>query len=191
MTMRKAAPGRRAMTTDARLLLAQVGAPHGVRGEVRVKAFTGDPLALGSYGPLLTEDGRALAVERLRPGKGAVIVKFRGVDDRNAAESLRGARLFVERAALPPPEDEDEFYHADLIGLEAVTADGAPLGTIVAVHDFGAGDILDIAPPASADRGRSLLVPFTRACVPEIDLAAGRIVVAPLEEAASDEEAEG
>jgi 16S rRNA processing protein RimM len=179
------------MTTGPRLLLARIGAAHGVRGEVRVKAFTGDPLALGAYGPLLTEDGRTLTVERLRPDKTLVVVKFRGVDDRNAAESLRGLRLFVDRAALPAPEDEDEFYHADLIGLEAVAADGAPLGTVVAVHDFGAGDILDIAPPASADRGRSLLVPFTRACVPEIDLAAGRIVVAPPEEAASDEEGEG
>ena len=165
------------MTADSRLLLARIGAAHGVRGEVRVKAFTGDPLALGAYGPLLTEDGRTLTVERLRSDKTLVVVKFRGVDDRNAAESLRGLRLFVDRAALPVPEDEDEFYHADLIGLEAVTADGAPLGTVVAIHDFGAGDILDIAPPAAADRCRSLLVPFTRACVPEIDLAAGRLVV--------------
>jgi 16S rRNA processing protein RimM len=156
------------------ILLATIGAAHGVKGEVRVKSFSADPLALGNYGPLAAEDGRHLEIERLRPSKGVLIVKFRGIDDRNAAEALNGLSLYVARNALPAAED-DEFYHADLIGLEAVTPEGEPLGMVVAVHDFGAGDLLDIAP----SRGPSILVPFTKSAVPEIDLAAGRMTVVP------------
>ena len=159
---------------DVRVLLAKIGAAHGVKGEVRVKAFVGDPLALQHHGVLFASDGRSFETERIRPGKGVVIAKFRGIDDRNAAEALNGTELFVERAALPTP-DEDEFYHADLIGLEAYNAAGDLVGTVVAIHNFGAGDILDIAPR----RGASLLLPFTKANVPAIDLEARRLVVAP------------
>jgi 16S rRNA processing protein RimM len=144
---------------------------------VRVKSFSADLLALGSYGALTAEDGRLFQVERLRPAKEVVVAKFRGVDDRNAAEALNGVSLYVERSALPAPA-ADEFYHADLIGLPAIREDGEALGAIVAIHDFGAGDILEIAPR----RGPPLLVPFTREAVPIVDIAAGRVVVSPPEE---------
>jgi 16S rRNA processing protein RimM len=163
------------------VLLATIGAPHGVRGEVRVKSFTADPMSLGDYGTLTTSDGRTFEVERLRPAKQVVVAKFRGIDDRNAAEALNGTELYVDRDILPAAE-EDEFYHADLIGLAAEDETGEALGTIVAVHDFGAGDILEIAP----GRGPSLLVPFTKAAVPVVDLAGGRVVVSP--PAASEDE---
>ncbi len=157
------------------VLLATIGAAHGIHGEVRVKSFTAEPMALAEYGPLHAEGGRRFEIERLRPAKGDMLVaKFRGIDDRNAAETLNGLSLYVERSTLPAP-DEDEFYHADLIGLAAFDAAGEPLGRVIAVHNFGAGDILDIAPP----QGRSLLVPFTRETVPEVDIAAGRMTVVP------------
>jgi 16S rRNA processing protein RimM len=162
------------MAGARRLLVATIGAPHGVRGEVRVKVFTAAPGSLGAYGPLTDEHGGRFELERVRPGKEVAIAKFRGVDDRNAAEALNGVSLYVDRDRLPPPE-EDEFYHADLIGLVAMSEAGEPLGTVVAVHNFGAGDMLDIA----VARGPSLLVPFTKACVPTVDLARGRVVVAP------------
>jgi 16S rRNA processing protein RimM len=110
-----------------------------------------------------------------------LVVKFRGVDDRNAAEALNGTELFVDRTALPPPAS-DEYYHADLIGLNAVTDTGAPLGVITAIHNFGAGDILEIAPAS----GPSLLVPFTDANVPAIDIDAGRAMVIPPPEAKAE-----
>ena len=172
------------MTAGEKILLARIGAAHGVRGEVRVKAFTADPMALREYGPLAAGDGRLFQVERLRLAKEVVIAKFRGIDDRNAAEALNGTDLFVLRERLPAPEEEDEFYHADLLGLAAFGAAGDPLGTVVAVHNFGAGDILDIAP----SRGPSILVPFTRDCVPSVDLAAGRLLVVPPVEAEDAED---
>ncbi|HQF31159.1 MAG TPA: ribosome maturation factor RimM, partial [Hyphomicrobiales bacterium] len=176
---------------EDRVCLAVIGAAHGVRGEVRVKPFGADPLALGAYGPLADESGtREFEVAALRPVKGGMlVVRFRGVADRDAAERLNGTRLYVDRDRLPPP-GEDEFYHADLIGLGAVHIDGAPLGRVVAVPDFGAGDLLEIA----TGGGKTLLVPFTRAVVPEIDLAGGRLVVDPppglLDEAGADEDEE-
>ena len=162
-----------------------IGAAHGVRGEVRVKTFTEDPLSLGEYGPLMAEDGRVLEIERLRPGKDVVVAKFRGIDDRNAAEALNGVSLYVDRARLPAAEG-DEYFHADLIGLAADTDAGERLGTVTAIHNFGAGDILEIAPP----RGPTLLVPFTKQAVPVVQLEAGRIVVSPPDETEAREEAE-
>ncbi len=136
--------------------LATIGAPHGVKGEVRVKSFTAEPMALGGYGPLFSKDGRKLEVERLRPAKGDMLVaKFLGIEDRDAAEALKGLAIGVDRAALPAPEP-DEFYHADLIGLAAFDAAGAPLGTVVAVDNYGAGDILEIAPASGADASRPI-----------------------------------
>ena len=155
--------------------LATIGAAHGVKGEVRVRSFAADPGALNDYGPLLTEDGRRFAIERMRPAKGdMLVVKLAGIGDRSAAEALNGLALYVARSALPAPGD-DEFYHADLIGLTAVDTNGDALGTIIAVHDFGGGDMLDIKPA----RGPSMLVPFTRAAVPEVDIAAGRATIQP------------
>ncbi len=166
------------MTDEARwVLVAHIGAAHGIKGEVRVKSFTAAPLDLAGYSPLEAADGRRFIVKAARPAGASpdmLVVRFQGVDDRNAAEALNGLDLSVPRERLPAPE-ADEFYHADLIGLEAVTPEGAPLGTVIAVPNYGAGDLLEIAPP----RGLSLLVPFTRAAVPEIDLAAGRVTVVP------------
>lgn len=165
------------------VVLATIGAPHGIRGEVRVKSFTADPMSLADYGPLVSADGRTFEMERLRPAKGVVIVKFRGIDDRNSAEALNGVELSVERSALPPAE-AGEYYHADLIGLEAVDAEGKPLGRVVAVENFGAGDILEIAPPD----GVSLLIPFTNATVPDIDIQGGRLTIVPPAEIEIQEE---
>ena len=133
-------------------------------------------MAIASYGPLESEDGtRRFTIETLRPAKDHFVARLAGIGDRNAAETLTNLKLYVSRDRLPPTED-GEFYHADLVGLAAVTPDGAPLGTVTAVHNFGAGDVIEIKP----ESGESLLVPFTDAAVPKIDIAAGRMVVVPL-----------
>jgi 16S rRNA processing protein RimM len=164
-----------------RICVAQIGGAHGLRGEVRLKSFTADPMAISNYGPLTTEDGSAAyELEAVRPAKGHLIARFRGVNDRNTAERLINVRLFVPRERLPIPAP-DEFYHSDLIGLSAVSADGTEIGTVVAIHDFGAGDILELQPRAG---GTIVMVPFTAAFVPSVDIASGRIVVAPPEDAA-------
>ena len=151
-----------------------------MRGEVKLWPFTEDPMAALNYGPLETEDGaRQFEIESLRPAKDFLVARLKGVDDRNAAEMLRNIDLFVPRDRLPPIEEDDTFYHADLVGLSAVTPDGAALGTVMAMHNFGAGDVVEIALPGS---DRTLMVPFTDAAVPEIDLKAKRIVVVVPEE---------
>ncbi|MEO8667813.1 MAG: ribosome maturation factor RimM [Bauldia sp.] len=161
-----------------RVVVAVIGAAHGIKGDVRVKPFTDDRLAIRRYGPLLAADGRRFDIEAVRPAAGSspdmLIVRFKGIASREAAEALTGTELSVPRTQLPEP-DEDEFYHADLVGLDVVTADGARLGRVVAVQNFGAGELLEIAPPA----GTSIFLPFTRAAVPTIDLAAGRVIIAP------------
>jgi 16S rRNA processing protein RimM len=154
-----------------------VGAPHGVRGAVRIKSFTDEPEAIASYGGLEDESGAkrfTLRVIGNVKGDGMVVATLSGVEDRDHAEALRGLRLYAPRAALPPTA-EDEFYHADLVGLAAVLDDGEQLGNVVAVHDFGAGDMLEI----TRAKGQPVLVPFTRAVVPLVDIAAGRVVVDP------------
>jgi 16S rRNA processing protein RimM len=161
-----------------RILLARIVGAQGIRGEVRLQSFTGDPAAVADYGPL-SDAGRvrsfALKVVRVTP-KG-VIARIAGIDDRNGAEALRGIDLYVDRAALPPPAP-GEYYQEDLVGLAAVTADGVVLGDVIAVQNFGAGDLLEIRMPG---RRQTELVPFTDACVPAIDLSAGRaVVVLPL-----------
>jgi 16S rRNA processing protein RimM len=162
-----------------RICVARIGAAHGTRGEVRLKSFTADPMAVTGYGPLESEDGAArFEIEAARPAKNHLVVRFRGIADRSAAERLANIRLFVPRSRLPPPAP-DEYYHADLIGLAAVAADGSAVGRIAAVHDFGAGDILEIAPSAG---GPNLMLPFTDAFVPEVDIAGGRVVVVPPQE---------
>lgn len=163
-----------------RVCLGVIAGAHGVRGLVRIKSFTEAPEDIAAYGPLGDEAGRRrfeIAVKG--ESKGAVLAAIAGVDNRDAAEALKGTRLYVDRAALPPPEEE-EYYHADLIGLVAETRGGERLGRVVAVHNFGAGDILAIEHPDGAE----LLLPFTKAVVPEVDLAGGRLVVEPpIEEA--------
>jgi len=163
-----------------RICVAQIGGAHGLRGEVRLKSFTADPMAVSDYGPLTTEDGAAtFEIEAGRPAKGHLVARFRGIGDRDTAERLANVRLFVPRERLPPLA-ADEFYHTDLIGLSAVTADGTEIGTVVAVHDFGAGDILELLPPGG---GTTIMLPFTAAFVPSVDIVNGRIVVAPPESA--------
>jgi 16S rRNA processing protein RimM len=159
-----------------RICVAQIGGAHGIRGEVKLKSFTADPMAVKDYGPLMSEDGStSFEIEALRPAKGHLVARLRGVQDRDAAERLAHLRLFVPRERLPPA-GADEFYYVDLIGLVAVTADGTEVGTVIAVHDFGAGDILELRPPAG---GTTIMLPFTDAFVPAVDVAAGRITVAP------------
>jgi 16S rRNA processing protein RimM len=148
---------------------------HGVQGAVRIKSFTADPADIAAYGAVGDESGgRRFEVKVLGQARGAVLARLSGVADRDAAEALRGVRLYVSRSALPKTS-EDEFYHADLIGLPVETREGARLGSVRAVHNFGAGDILELRDEA----GRELLLPFSDAVVPSVDLAAGRIVAAP------------
>jgi 16S rRNA processing protein RimM len=157
------------------VLLATIGGAHGIRGEVRVRSFTEDPEEIGAYGPLFDGKGRRLTVKSARAQKNVVVVRFAEVSDRNAAEALNGTELFVDRSVLPA-EGEDEFYLADLVGLVARTTGGSVIGEIVAFHDFGAGDILEIAP----EGGTSTMIPFTKEAVPEIDLDLGFILVEPV-----------
>ena len=158
-----------------RVCVGVVTGAHGVRGAVRVKSFTAEPEAVAAYGPLEDERGeRHFDLRIVGSAKGVLIGWLSGVEDRDRAEALRGLRLYLSRAALPPPGDED-YYHADLIGLDAVLVDGGPVGRVRAVHDFGAGDTLEIARP----QGQPVMVPFTRAVVPIIDLMAGRLVIDP------------
>jgi len=159
----------------ARICLGQIGAPHGVRGEVRLHSFTADPSAIASYGPLETEDGRLFEIESLRPAKHALVAKLSGIADRDAAERLANTKLYVPRERLPEPADADEFYHADLIGLRAVDYAGRDCGTVVAVHNFGAGDLIELRTPHGA---QTELLPFDAVSVPEVDIAHGRLVVA-------------
>lgn len=147
--------------------MAVIGAAHGIKGELRVKTFTGEPLALADYGPLYARDGRAFQIIDIRPANTVVVVRFKGISDRNAAEALAGTELFVDRSMLPDDGEEDEFYHADLVGLEVRDDTGALIGKVVAVHNFGGGDILDVT---LAGR-KGVLIPFTQAAVPEVSIA--------------------
>jgi 16S rRNA processing protein RimM len=160
---------------EQRICVARLGAAHGVRGEVKLWSFTAEPARIADYGPFETADGRVVEIEALRPAKEFFVARLKGVADRDAAERLRNAELFVPRARLPAPEDSDEFYHADLIGLAVVDASGAALGTVLALHNFGAGDIIEVRRAESRD---TVMLPFTQAAVPEIDVAGRRIVVA-------------
>ena len=178
------------MAAPRMVLVAEIGAAHGIKGEVRLKSHTEVPLTVADYGPLSAPDGRTFEITAARPAAGSsspemLVVRFKGVADRNAAEKLTGIRLSVPYDRLPPA-NEGEYYHADLIGLQAVTRDGAPLGTVVGVPNYGAGDLIEIAPP----RGQTFLVLFTDAAVPEVDIAGGRIVVEPPTEIGDEDDAE-
>jgi len=156
--------------------MAVIGAAHGIRGELRVRSFTADPLALGDYGPLYTRDGRVFEVREIRPAKDVVVVRFEGVGDRNAAEALTGTELFVDRSALPDDGDEDDFYHADLVGLSVRDDSGAVIGRVAAVQNFGGGDLLDL----TLTGRKGVLIPFTKAAVPEVSVSGGFIRVDPV-----------
>jgi 16S rRNA processing protein RimM len=163
-----------------RVCVARIGAAHGTRGEVRLWTFTADPMAVADYGPLETQDGSvSFEIESVRPAKTHLVARLKGVSDRTAAEKLVNVDLYVSRERLPPPE-ADEFYHADLIGLAAFTPDGQRFGTVVAVHDFGAGDLIELRPDGASD---TVMLPFTDTTVPEVDIAGGRIVIDPPQDA--------
>src|SRR5262245_47590922 len=158
---------------EKRILLGHIAGAHGIRGDVLVKAFTQRPEDIAAYGPLDDGGARRFVIEAVRvTGKG-VVARLAGVRDRTAAEALKGAALYVDRARLPAPA-EGEFYHADLIGMVAVDAEGRTVGEVVGVYNHGAGDILEVR---LAGSGKTELVAFTDAFVPDVDLAARRVVV--------------
>jgi 16S rRNA processing protein RimM len=157
----------------APICVARIGAAHGVRGAVKLWTFTEDPLAVKHYGPLMTRDGaRQFEVTHVREAKDHLVATIKGIATREDAERLNGIELYIAREKLPET-DEDEYYHADLIGLVAVNAADEPLGRVIAIHNFGAGDIIEIAPA----KGVTMLLPFTNAVVPTVDLANGRVVI--------------
>ncbi len=157
----------------APICVARIGAAHGVRGAVKLWTFTEDPMAVKHYGPLMTRDGtRQFEVTHAREAKDHLVATLKGIATREEAERLNGVELYIARDQLPETE-EGEYYHTDLIGLAAVTAADVPIGRVIAIHNFGAGDIIEIAPP----QGSTLLLPFTNAVVPTVDLAGGRVVI--------------
>ncbi len=155
------------------MLLGEFGAAQGLKGEVRIRSFTADAAAIAGYGPLEDEAGNPVEIESVRVTPKALIARVKGVSTREAAEALTGTRLYLPRTRLPAREEE-EWYHADLIGLEALDSEGKPLGAIVAIHNFGAGDLLEMKPLSG---GATVLVPFTRDTVPEIDVEGGRLIL--------------
>jgi 16S rRNA processing protein RimM len=170
----------------APICVARIGAAHGVRGAVKLWTFTEDPLAVKRYGPLVTKDGtRQFEVATAREAKGHLVATLKGIATREEAERLNGVELYIAREKLPAT-DEDEYYHADLIGLAAVTTANEPIGRVVAIHNFGAGDIIEIAPP----QGSTMLLPFSNAVVPSVDLSGGRVVIELPEEIEGDDRAD-
>ena len=167
-----------ATSQQDRVCIGAIAGVRGLKGEVRIKSFTADPDDIAAYGPVSTEDGeRTYRINVTARVKGLIIARLDGIDDRDAAEALKGTRLYVPKSVLPQPGDGD-YYHADLIGLKAETEDGDALGTVKAVHNFGAGDIIEIADESGQGK-EDLMVPFTLGLVPEVDLTEGRIVIAP------------
>jgi 16S rRNA processing protein RimM len=155
------------------ICVARIGAAHGVRGAVKLWTFTEDPMAVMQYGPLATRDGaRKFEIAHAREAKGHLVATLKDVATREEAERLNGLELYIPRSKLPAT-DADEYYHADLIGLSAVNAAFEPIGRVTAIHNFGAGDIIEIAPA----HGATMLLPFSNAVVPTVDLAAGRVVI--------------
>jgi len=167
------------------VLMASIGGPSGIRGEVRVKAFTGDPLALADYGSLYSKRGDKFTIAALRLSKKIVIVKFKGINSRDMAEKLNGTQLFIDRTALPDDTEEDEFYITDLIGLNVLEKNGETIGTIKAVPNFGAGDMLEIS-----GSGKTWFLEFTATNVPDINIEKGYVtIVKPQEIDERDQEA--
>ena len=167
----------------SQICVARIGAAHGVRGAVKLWTFTEDPLAVTRYGQLMTKDGaRQFEVTHVREAKGHLVATLKDIATREEAERLNGVELYVAREKLPATS-EDEYYHTDLIGLAAVNAAGEPLGRVIAIHNFGAGDIIEIAPP----NGATMLLPFSNAVVPTVDLEGGRVVIELPDEVEGDD----
>jgi 16S rRNA processing protein RimM len=162
-------------TDNDRVLLGEIGAAQGLKGEVRLRSYTQDPAAIACYGALTDEQGGMIEIESLRVTPKALIARIKGVTTREGAEALNRTKLYIARSRLPA-RDEEEWYHADLIGLTVVNSDGASIGTVIAVQNFGAGDLIEVKP---ATGGATLLIPFTRDAVPEVDVEGGRLVLVP------------
>jgi 16S rRNA processing protein RimM len=160
-----------------RVLLGEIGAAQGLKGEVRLRSYTEEPAAIARYGPLHDEEGRAIEIESVRATPKALIARIKGITTREAAEALARTKLYVERARLPERQEE-EWYHTDLIGLAAVDRGGEKIGVVVAVQNFGAGDLIEVKPHKG---DATVLVPFTRETVPEVDVEGGRLVLVPPE----------
>ncbi|WP_375451081.1 ribosome maturation factor RimM [uncultured Devosia sp.] len=175
------------MTNSNRLLMGMIGAAHGIKGEVRITPYTQDPEAIAAYGPLETDrPGLSVTIAHLRVQKTVVIARLKGVADRNAAEALNGVSLFIDRSRLPETEDDDDFYHADLIGLEARLEDGTVIGTVTALPNFGASDLIEIRNDVSGD---TYLYPFTKGVVPTIHIEQGYLtIIVPTETEWGEEE---
>lgn len=171
-----------------RILLGRIAGAHGIRGDVLIRSFAGDPQDIAAYGPLTDADGkRSFTIKAARVTNKGVVARIAGVADRNGAEALVGVELYVDRDRLPEPEP-DTFYHSDLVGLAAVAPDGSPIGRIAAVVNYGAGDILEIA---VGDSGATELVPFSPAYVPDVDIAGGRVTVVLPESIEAGEPSDG
>ncbi|WP_316357381.1 ribosome maturation factor RimM [Devosia sp.] len=170
-----------------KIFLGQIGAAHGIKGQVRIATHTQDPEAIGSYGPLDTDrPGLTITLTKVRLQKNVVIAHIKGISDRTAAEQLNGVSLYIDREKLPETEDEDDFYHADLIGLDARLESGVTIGKVSAVPNFGAGDLIEVRDPQSGD---TFLYPFTRAVVPHVDIAGGFLtIVVPMDAPEGEEE---
>jgi 16S rRNA processing protein RimM len=161
---------------DDWVCLGVIGRPHGVKGLVRIRPFTEEPKAIAAYGPLTDrKTGRKFTVSVTNVAKDMVIARIEGIEDRDAADALKGTELWADRAALPEIDEEEAFYHHDMIGLRAVGQDGEAIGEVVAIENYGAGDLLELR----TLEGRLVLVPFTRAAVPEVDIEGGRVVIEP------------
>jgi 16S rRNA processing protein RimM len=170
---------------DDLVLMAVIGAPHGVRGEVRAKTYTDDPLALGAYGALQDDAGRQYKVSTIRPAKNVVVMRLAGIDTREKAEALKGTSFYVARDLLPDGSlQDDEFFQADLVGLAVRDTSGRTYGEIQAVHNFGGGDILELAEVGK----RSVMIPFSEAAVPQIDRTSGFVLVDPMAAGLDDAE---
>lgn len=166
--------------------MGRIGAAHGIKGEVRIQSFTEDPLAIAGYGPLATNrPGLTVSIASARGTTNMLVARLEGVNDRNAAEGLNGVELYVDREILPEPEDEDDFYHADLVGLRAQLADGTVMGEVTGIANYGAGDILEVRALKGSD---SYLFPFTRQVVPDIRIRDGYLVIDPPLDAEPGEE---
>jgi 16S rRNA processing protein RimM len=168
-----------------KLLMGRIGAAHGIKGEVRIQSFTEDPLAIADYGPLATnKPGLTITIASARTTTNVLIARIEGYPDRTSIEKLIGVELYVDRDLLPAIEDDDDFYHADLIGLRAQLEDGTSLGEIIAVPNFGAGDMVELR---NKETGETRFIPFTKAAVPEVHIAAGYVVVIPPQEVEGEE----
>jgi len=169
------------------IFLGQIGAAHGIKGQVRIATHTQDPEAIGSYGPLDTDrPGLTITLTKVRLQKNVIVAHIKGISDRTAAEQLNGVSLFIDRSKLPDTEDEDDFYHADLLGLDARLDSGVVIGKVSAVLNFGAGDLIEVRDPQSGD---TYLYPFTKAVVPVINIAEGYLtIVVPLDAPEGEEE---